>query len=312
MRSATLAVAAAALTGLALPASASAEETDCRGAIGAQTVDNLRVPEGAACELTGTFVKGTVKVERDATLRARSIRVIGYVQGENAARVVVDRSELGGSLQVKQGGGAELTESRLGGDVQLDANDGATQRVVANDVNGSVQVISNRGGVDIPRNLIVGNLQCKENVPAPSGAGNVVQGNAEDQCASLAGGAPGGAGPGSGGGGDDGAGDDRSSVPAAIPVDRTLRASRRGVVRVPLRCASSGRACRGRMTLRARGFTLATERFAIASGQRRAVRVRLSRRGRAMLRRAESLRVRVVASTPGGKVRLGATLRQPG
>ena len=30
-----------------------------------------------------------------------------------------------------------------------------------------------------------GNLQCKENVPSPTGGGNVVQGNKEDQCRRL-------------------------------------------------------------------------------------------------------------------------------
>jgi hypothetical protein len=35
-------------------------------------------------------------------------------------------------------------------------------------------------------NVIDGNLQCQGNAPAPTGGGNVVSGNAEDQCASLA------------------------------------------------------------------------------------------------------------------------------
>ena len=48
-----------------LPAGqALAEERVCRGTIGAVTVDNLRVPQGATCTLNGTYVKGTVKVER--------------------------------------------------------------------------------------------------------------------------------------------------------------------------------------------------------------------------------------------------------
>jgi hypothetical protein len=34
-------------------------------------------------------------------------------------------------------------------------------------------------------NSVAGNLQCKENVPAPRGGNNVVQGNKEDQCAAL-------------------------------------------------------------------------------------------------------------------------------
>jgi len=50
---------------------------------------------------------------------------------------------------------------------------------------GDVQYFGNRGTIKITRNRIDGNLQCKENVPAPSGGGNIVQGNKEDQCARL-------------------------------------------------------------------------------------------------------------------------------
>jgi hypothetical protein len=267
-----------------------AEETDCRGAIGDQTVDNLRVPQEATCDLDGTFVQGTVKVERGATLRAQSIRVIGNVQGENAARVFVEGSELGGSFQVKQGGGAELIRSRLVGDVQLDSNSGQAQRVANNDVNGSVQVMSNTGGVEISRNLIDGNLQCKENVPPPGGGGNVVQGNAEDQCASLAGGSPGEAGP------------DAPLAGTAEPARRSARARRGGqVVSVALRCVGSRR-CVGRVGLRARGRRIGSRRFAIAGGGRKLVRVKLGQTGLAMLRRSGRLRVKVTARTHAGAV----------
>ena len=87
---------------LALPAAAVAEERECVGAIGPETVDNVRVPSGAVCTLNGTLVQGTVKVERDATLQAQGTRVIGNVQAEGAADVAVRNSRVGGSVQVKQ------------------------------------------------------------------------------------------------------------------------------------------------------------------------------------------------------------------
>jgi len=146
-------------------APAAAEERSCRGTIGAVTVDNLRVPQGATCTLAGTFVKGTVKVERDATLKASAIRVIGNIQAENHRSVsVTNRSRVDGSLQVKQGGGATVSNSIFGSDVQF---------------------FTNAGAISITSNRIDGNLQCKENRPAPTGGGNVVQGNKEDQCARL-------------------------------------------------------------------------------------------------------------------------------
>ena len=80
---------------LAIPAVAHAEETTCRGSLGAVTVDNLRVPQGASCTLTATRVQGTVKVEANASLTARNIRVIGNVQAENARSVRVSTSSVG-------------------------------------------------------------------------------------------------------------------------------------------------------------------------------------------------------------------------
>jgi hypothetical protein len=184
-RSSVTTAALAALAGLALAAPAAAEETTCRGTIGAATVDNLRVPQGATCTLNRTLVKGTVKVERAATLHARGVRVIGNVQGENARAVnVTDGSRVGGSVQVKQGAGARVLDSFITHDIQYDANNSSLE-ASRNRVGGSIQVFQNTGGVRIASNRVDGNLQCKENRPAPTGGGNVVQGVKEDQCARL-------------------------------------------------------------------------------------------------------------------------------
>ena len=169
----------------AFPATAAAEETTCQGSIGAQTLDNVRVPQGAECVLADTYIQGTVKVEQDATLRARGVRVVGNVQGENARRVnVVRRSRVGGSVQVVQGGAAQVRRSRIDGDILYDENN-EFLRVRRTRVGGSVQAFQNTGGVEIADNIINGNLQCKENEPAPDGGGNQVGGNKEDQCAPL-------------------------------------------------------------------------------------------------------------------------------
>jgi hypothetical protein len=179
-----LAVVAIATAG-ALPAAAAAEERTCRGEIGARTLDNVRVPQGAECVLAGTKVEGTVKVERNATLRARDVRVIGNVQGENARRVnVVRDSRVGGSVQVVQGRAARVRASRINEDILYDDNN-AFLHVLRNHVGGDVQAFQNTGGVEIRDNVIDGNLQCKENDPRPTGGGNQVGGNKEDQCARL-------------------------------------------------------------------------------------------------------------------------------
>jgi hypothetical protein len=218
----------AALGGLlATPVGALAEEQECIGAIGPVTVDNVRVPEGAACTMDGTLVQGTVKVERGATLEAQGIRVIGNVQGEGAANVTLRSSTVGGSVQVKQGGAAETTGSRVTGDIQYDQQSGPL-RIADNVVNGSVQVVANRGGATIVTNTIDGNLQCKENLPPPTGGGNLVHGNAEDQCAALAGG-PGA--PASGNGGGSGGDDDGDDVTLRGAATRGATMVFRGRVR---------------------------------------------------------------------------------
>jgi hypothetical protein len=169
---------------LTAPLAATAEETTCRGTIRSRTVDNLRVPQGASCTLRGTKVKGTIKVERGARLRASRVRVIGNVQGENASRVVLRNSRVGGSVQIVQGRAARVLSSSVRGDVLFDEQ---RRRLTANDnkIGGNLQAFQNTGGLRIFRNSIDGNLQCKENNPPPIGGGNVVQGNKEDQCKRL-------------------------------------------------------------------------------------------------------------------------------
>jgi len=169
---------------LAAPGVAGAEERRCTGSIGSVTLDNVRVPAGATCNLSGTFVKGTIKVEGNAILDARSVRVIGNVQAEGAASVNLSGWSHVANVQVKRGGGATVVDTRVDGDIQFDDNR-RPLRADRNNVNGNIQVVKNRGGVAINGNTVNGNLQCKENSPAPTGGGNVVKGSAEDQCRRL-------------------------------------------------------------------------------------------------------------------------------
>lgn len=134
---------------LAISSVALAEEFTCRGALGAVTVDNLRVPQNASCTLDGTTVKGTIKVENGATLTARRVQVIGNVQAEGARLVkVLAYSSVGGSIQIKQGGAATIDRARVNGDIQLESNTRALS-ATRNQVGGSVQVFQNTGGVTI-------------------------------------------------------------------------------------------------------------------------------------------------------------------
>ncbi len=182
---------AAALAGvLALSVTAPAalaEERVCRGTIGATTVDNLRVPSGAACTLDGTKVEGTIKVERNASFTANGVRVIGNIQSEGFQAIAVKKgSKVGGSVQLENGqsdGSGKVVSTRINGDMQFFSNEA---KMVArnNTILGNLQAVQNKGGLVISGNTIAENLQCKENNPPPTGGGNKA-GDKEDQCAAL-------------------------------------------------------------------------------------------------------------------------------
>lgn len=162
-----------------------AEERVCRTSLGAITLDNVLVPASATCTLTQTKVKGSIVVKRGATLVTNRTIIIGNVQAEGAKNVTVRRaSRVGGSIQIVQGGGAAILGSTIDGSIQLESNR-SMLRVINNTVGADVQVFQNAGGAEISDNRIDGNLQCKANRPAPTGGGNTVQGNKEDQCSRL-------------------------------------------------------------------------------------------------------------------------------
>jgi hypothetical protein len=145
---------------------APAETRKCTAGFGAVTLDNVKVPRDAVCTLTGTKVKGTIKVGDGATLIATNVKVIGNVQAKEHLLVRLNgmTTKIGGSVQLVDGGAATLNTIRVKGDVQL---------------------FDNSGPQTLTGNRIDGNLQCKENLPLPTGSGNIVKGNAEDDCEGL-------------------------------------------------------------------------------------------------------------------------------
>ena len=163
---------------------ARADDTICRGTLGAISVDNLKVPDRAKCTLNGAHVKGNIIVGTGATLIAKAVTVDGNLQAEGAQSVTVtSRSFVGGSVQIKQGGGASLSGLRINGDLQLESNR-SRLTISGNRVGGNLQAVQNTGGLRLTDNRIAQALQCKENTPAPTGGGNVA-GDKEDQCAGL-------------------------------------------------------------------------------------------------------------------------------
>jgi hypothetical protein len=161
-----------------------ADEFVCRGKVGAVTVDNVLVPDGAKCTLNGTRVQGNIVVKTGATLLANGVKVNGNIQAEGHTQVTVSNTKVGGSVQVNQGGGAQVKGSQINGDLQLEQNRGKFT-LSKNKIGGNLQANQNLGsGLQISRNIIDGALQCQANNPPPTGSGNTAS-SEEDQCERL-------------------------------------------------------------------------------------------------------------------------------
>lgn len=161
-----------------------AETTTCVGTIGKQMLDNIVVPPNSACTLQGTRANGTVKVETGATLRANAVRINGNIQGEGARSVSVTRGSIvGGNIQLVQGQSVSIDRVRVIQSLLVDENRSRI-KLTNNRIEGNLQAFQNTGGIQISMNVIGENLQCKENIPPPTGGGNIA-GSKEDQCANL-------------------------------------------------------------------------------------------------------------------------------
>jgi hypothetical protein len=151
---------------------------------GNRDIENLQVPDNATCVLDpGVRIGGNLELGTGSKLFARGITVGGSIQGQRADVAVVEASTVGGSVQLDIGGSVALRELGVTGSIQLVNNRGAID-LESNRVGADVQLFDNRGGVLVNGSQIDGNLQCKQNDPAPTGSGNRAA-SKEDQCAGL-------------------------------------------------------------------------------------------------------------------------------
>lgn len=152
--------------------------------IGAIRLDSVIVPDNASCTLVGTVLDGNVEVGANARLIAEDVSVTGGLTSDGAADLRLGGvSTIGGSVQVQRGGAATIVGATIRGDLQIDAMPG-TVSASSNNVTGNLQAIANRGGVTLNGNRMGGVMQCKDNLPAPTGSGNVAT-LKEDQCRGL-------------------------------------------------------------------------------------------------------------------------------
>jgi hypothetical protein len=128
-------------------------------------------------------VAGSVTVERDSSLAARGVHVQGNIQADGAHAVSIDQAMVSGNVVIKKGGNNTTNLTVIAGNLQIEENNG-TSTVRGTTIAGNLQVFKNRGGVSLVSNMVRQTLQCKENVPPPTGSGNTAAGK-EDQCAGL-------------------------------------------------------------------------------------------------------------------------------
>jgi hypothetical protein len=192
----------------------SGNDTQCVGVL-VGTFDNVVVPRGATCNLQNSTVRGNVKALEDSRLFMLNDLVRGNVEGDKASSVQVTLSLVEGNIRITEGhdpvflsavvqlsdlpnGNIQIEKGRfpLGdwdiflntldkGNIRTEENSSiftgfTTDNTVAQDV----QVFKNTQGlIAVAFNFVGENLQCKENSEPFIAVGNVVGGNAEDQCA---------------------------------------------------------------------------------------------------------------------------------
>ena len=200
------------------------DATACDGIFGNETFGDVNVPGGATCILNGTRVRGNVQVESGGALVANGVKVKGNIQTDQASHVQILDAKVGGNVQIDEtsgtppgGGSNQVCGSKIRGDLQVTKNtapfdlgcaDGNKVKanlqvqdnqipgapgitaiaVTHNKVGGNLQFQDNQSGdgdFDISDNRVRQNLQCTDNDAAPTGAGNHVRDDAEDQCAGL-------------------------------------------------------------------------------------------------------------------------------
>jgi hypothetical protein len=176
---------------LVLPATAPGAtlgDTTCVGAL-TGVHDNVIVPSGADCVLTGAEVRGNVKILTEGSLRAiasgtTTTRIGGSVQGDDVEFALLQfQTRVGGDLQIKRSNPGTTSGHDIGtivgGDTQLEANDGDLF-VDAAQIRGELEVIKNTARLEIEFNIVGGGIKIEDNLVPPTGMsilGNRTPGN---------------------------------------------------------------------------------------------------------------------------------------
>ncbi|SDH17518.1 hypothetical protein SAMN05421505_11266 [Sinosporangium album] len=137
-------------------------------------------------------VQGSIKAVKGGGVTVTDSSAFGGLEiTENTARPGLTRavSDNGGILVAKNQGGATVHSSRANANLMVEENYGGTTSVHSNVAGDNLSVNKNLGGTDIVNNSSNDNINCSDNVPAPTGSGNVGgadgAGSKTGQCAAL-------------------------------------------------------------------------------------------------------------------------------
>lgn len=173
--------------------------------LGAVSVHNVTVAAGASCWLAGTNVTGDVQVrdggslttdaattirgdihlEDDARLWATGTTIGKDVSCDHCASVSLKNATVGHDIHTNHASaGVSIIGCHVGHDVEVEHGTGGTYAINNNTVGHEVEFEHNMGASVIMGNNIDEELECKDNVPAPTGGNNTAE-EIEGQCVGL-------------------------------------------------------------------------------------------------------------------------------
>lgn len=166
-----------AVLSLGLPAFAA--DVACTTTLGAGTVaDKLTVPSGATCRLVAGATVGSIKVEDGGALFANHANISEKLDAKGARWIVIQHSAIG--KEAKIDGSVGDPPSTVGG---------GRNQFVSTNIGSKLSLSKNVSQLPffVALNSVGKEIKCKDNVPAPTGGGNVA-GKAPkkgDQCTGL-------------------------------------------------------------------------------------------------------------------------------
>lgn len=174
----TAGVAVAASLAMALPAQAHGggyrQDVTCDGTLGAQTVGNVVVADGAGCVLENTTVKGSIKVGAGAALDMTGVEVYRGVTATGSGRITATDTVVVGAFTSTNVGIVRLTGTGVLGNVavQGDTSFNATTLAVSGNLSGTTV---NR--FDVADSYVLGTLSAFDAYSGANFCGNWVYGD---------------------------------------------------------------------------------------------------------------------------------------